>query len=305
MPTRSLILFSLVCVSCSNIEQVNQVEVQQPSETEDALPMGFSSWSPLDASYPGISSTSYRATGSSGNKYSVSAFRIDLSTPGIRLGTTKPMSPWVDGSQETTTTKVSFFLAQSQKTTEKYAVAINTDAFQLTSASQSVPTNLRGYAVSNGTLVSSGTSGGNAATLFWDPVNGAKMEITSKTSLNTATMVANQVAVSGFSFTLQNGVVKVYDTTLAARSGVGLSEDNRYLFLVAVDKRIGRNASDGCTIGQLGEQLLLLGAYTGINLDGGGSTQMAWWNPLKASVQMFGGSDTRYVGQHLGIYYLK
>jgi hypothetical protein len=305
MTVRGFVVCSLACISCSKIEKKNQAQVEQPAEAEAELPMGFTSWSPLDASYPGISRTSYRTTGNTGNSYSVNAIRVDLSTPGIRLATTKPLSPWMDGIQETITTKVSLFISSSQKTSEKFAVAINTDAFDLTSASQSVPTNLIGYAVSNGTLVSSGSSGGVAATLFWDPVNGAKMENTSKTSTNTATVIANQVAVSGFSFALQNGVVKVYDATLAARSGAGLSQDNRYLFLVAVDRRVGRNSSDGCTIGQLGEQLLALGAFMGINLDGGGSTQMAWWNPLKATVQMLGGSDTRYVGQHLGIYYLK
>jgi len=100
-------------------------------------------------------------------------------------------------------------------------------------------------------------------------------------------------------------VVKAYDATLAARSGAGLSLDGRYLYLVAIDQRIGRNGSDGATIGQLGEQLLALGADDGINLDGGGSTQLASWNPMTSSVQILGGSDSRYVGQHLGIYYAK
>jgi exopolysaccharide biosynthesis protein len=215
------------------------------------------------------------------------------------------MASWVDGKQETMTAKVSQFISGSQKTNQKIAVAINSDAFTLTNSTKSVPTDLCGFGVSNGILVSSGSAGGVAATLFWDPVNGAKMENTSRTSANTSTIAANLVAVSGFSFALQDGVVKVYDATLAARSGAGLSADNRFLFLVTIDQRIGRNASDGATIGQLGEQLLALGSYMGINLDGGGSTQMAWWNPASSSVQVLGGSDTRYVGQHLGVYYLK
>lgn len=261
------------------------------------------SWSALDARYPGLSRSSYRATGSAGNSYLVNAVRVDLRTTGLRLATTARMSPWVDGSSETMTRKASQWIADSQATSEKLALAINTDAFNLTSGSQSVAANLRGFAVADGTLVSSGNKGGNAATLFWDPITGARAEYTSFGSANTQALTAGEVAVSGFSFALDDGVIASSDQLLAARSGLGLSQDGSFLYLMTIDKKTGKEKSDGATIAQVGQELFNLGAYDGINLDGGGSTQMAWWNPASASVQMLGGSDSRYVGQHLGIYY--
>ena len=38
-------------------------------------------------------------------------------------------------------------------------------------------------------------------------------------------------------------------------------------------------ASDGATTSEVGAWLKHFGAHTGINMDGGGSTTMAWWNP--------------------------
>lgn len=262
------------------------------------------SWSSLDPSYPGLYRSSYQTYGLGGNKFTVNTVRIDLTTPGIKLATTTRISSnWQDEVQETQTKKVSQFIASSQATNKKIVVAINTDAFSLTNANQSVATTLRGFAVSDGILVSSGTVGGNGATLFWDSITGPRMELTSKTSPNTSNIAAGTIAISGFSFALINGIAQPSDTSLNARSGVGLSADGQQLFMLTIDKKSGKNRSDGATIQELGEQLSLAGAYTGIHLDGGGSTQMAYWNPTTASPQLLGGVDSRYVGQHLGIYY--
>ena len=47
--------------------------------------------------------------------------------------------------------------------------------------------------------------------------------------------------------------------------------------MVAIDGR--RYSRQGATTQELGEWLKKFGADDGINMDGGGSTTLAWWNP--------------------------
>lgn len=56
-----------------------------------------------------------------------------------------------------------------------------------------------------------------------------------------------------------------------ARTLVGLSGDDRILWIAAVD----RSTSDGVTLAQAAQLMIQLGAATAINLDGGGSTSLA------------------------------
>jgi hypothetical protein len=56
------------------------------------------------------------------------------------------------------------------------------------------------------------------------------------------------------------------------RTAVGVSQDGRTVYLVTVDGR--RTTSHGGTLVEMAELLVELGAYRGINLDGGGSTTM-------------------------------
>jgi hypothetical protein len=49
-----------------------------------------------------------------------------------------------------------------------------------------------------------------------------------------------------------------------------------------------------------------MGSYTGMNLDGGGSTAMAWWNPTTGSAELLNaplGGVERFVGTNLGVVY--
>jgi hypothetical protein len=60
--------------------------------------------------------------------------------------------------------------------------------------------------------------------------------------------------------------------TREPRTSVGVSEDGKTVVLVTVDGR--RATSHGGTLYEMAELLIELGAYRGINLDGGGSTTM-------------------------------
>jgi hypothetical protein len=62
---------------------------------------------------------------------------------------------------------------------------------------------------------------------------------------------------------------------IAARTAVGLSQDKRYLFLLTIDGVEDLGMRYGATFYDVGQWLLIAGAYGGFTLDGGGSTAMA------------------------------
>lgn len=56
------------------------------------------------------------------------------------------------------------------------------------------------------------------------------------------------------------------------RSGVGISRDSSTLYLITVDGR--QESSSGMSLKEFAQLMIQLGAYEGLNLDGGGSTTM-------------------------------
>ena len=56
------------------------------------------------------------------------------------------------------------------------------------------------------------------------------------------------------------------------RSAIGISRDSAMVYLVAVDGR--RETSDGMSLVELGDFLVSIGVYQGMNFDGGGSTTL-------------------------------
>ncbi|MGC6418460.1 MAG: phosphodiester glycosidase family protein [Bradymonadia bacterium] len=88
-----------------------------------------------------------------------------------------------------------------------------------------------------------------------------------------------------------------------ARSGIGLSQDRRRLFMAVIDGNDAANPKRGMNVGQLAEFLAELGAYSAFGLDGGGSSTM-WIQGLGNEGLVSRPSDgaERVVGPHLGIY---
>jgi exopolysaccharide biosynthesis protein len=80
-------------------------------------------------------------------------------------------------------------------------------------------------------------------------------------------------AVSGFGFVLKNGKSSGGNKALAPRTGYGLSKDKRYLYIFVADGRQPKY-SMGLTHREVGDFLSFLGAYNGLNMDGGGSSTM-------------------------------
>lgn len=260
----------------------------------------WNSASQLHASYQGIQVA--RLTLSSPRKQLVTCLRIDLKAPGIELLTTSRASGWIDNSAETISQTTRQFIGSGRGNGLQVACAINADAFSAISYSRSVSTNLRGLNVSNGMVVSSANKDGNAATLVVDSVTGAQMVVTGGGGV-VPSPVTTSLAVSGFGFLLSSDLITApqEQTSLAARSAVGLSADRRYLLMMTIDNN--KRLSQGSTLYETAQHLQWFGASDGINLDGGGSTQLAWWDPSaqRASLLNNPGGE-RYVGNSLGVY---
>jgi hypothetical protein len=112
-----------------------------------------------------------------------------------------------------------------------------------------------------------------------------------------------QVAVGGFPI-LRGGapLVGLDDKTLAVRTAAGASADGRTVYLVALDGRAG--VSVGLTISGLAGLLTALGATDAVNLDGGGSSELATRAPgqdVNVRNSPSGGTE-RPVANGLGVF---
>jgi Phosphodiester glycosidase len=243
--------------------------------------------------------------------------RVDLQTPGLKLDTTGRTGDWTVNNVETMRQTTRDFIRSSQKGDRKIRLAINADAFSPWPApwNQSTPTNLQGLAICNGSVVSPGNG---TPSFLIDSENSASIQVTTPETPTTNI----RTAVSGFGLCLTDGVPQPSGTDLHPRTGLGLSQDGRYLSLMIIDGR--RKSSQGATTQELGELLRRSGADDGINMDGGGSSTLAWWNekspePEKcelinapvgnglrfespAAEELFQPSE-RANGNNLGIYY--
>ncbi len=206
-------------------------------------------------------------------KMNINCLRIDMTTPGLTFATTGRMDGWVDGVSEAMTKTTRQFIRESQSTSKKLAVAINAapwDPFVPGDWNASRPVNLSGLAVSEGVLVSPGA--GTPSFVV------SKTGQPSMSNTNSDTSITDiQTAVSGFGFVLNNGIPTTGDTSIHPRTGIGISKDGRYVYLMTIDGR--QSASIGATTDDVGSWLKYFGSHTGINMDGGGSTTMAWWDP--------------------------
>lgn len=199
------------------------------------------------------------------------AVRINLQQPGIKLTTTGRISEWQADSRETRRQTVRSFLRSERADSRPVVLAFNADAFTPWPApfDKETPANLQGFAVCRGQLVS-------------PPSGSPSLIITSdgKASIRTATSKDDpshiDIAVSGFALCLQDGQVQPSGDDLHPRTAIGLSADGHQLFVLIVDGR--RHSSAGATTAELGQWLLDYGADDAINMDGGGSSTLAWWN---------------------------
>ena len=154
-----------------------------------------------------------------------------------------------------------------------------------------------GYAASEGTIYSQDTD--REPRLYLSITNSAR--INSQTGKDFNVISGNQLLV-------RDGVsVDGLDGSTNPRTAVALNRSNQFLILVVVDGR-QPGYSEGVSLQELADIIILHGGWNAINLDGGGSSAMAIEGPLgfadviNSPVNHRIPGRERPVGNHLGIY---
>ncbi|MCE9645052.1 MAG: SH3 domain-containing protein [Chloroflexi bacterium] len=163
------------------------------------------------------------------------------------------------------------------------------------------PVKVNGYAASRGTVYS--------------PVKTYEPEIyigpRNQVTINTPPVKPFN-AFAGDRVVVQNGIVvkNLAATIPQPRTALGLNKNGRWLTLMVVDGRQD-GYSEGVTFPELGELLISYGVYTGVNLDGGGSSTMVMKGMdgkpriLNSPIDLNVPGKERAVANHLGLYIRK
>ncbi len=224
-------------------------------------------------------------TETSPNNLKVHVLEIDLDAPGVYLGSTKS--------------------AERQRTPSSYAklvgakAAVNGDFFNYTGYATS------GLAAGGGVAWADTADNSTHGVLAFNQDAGAsRVELYTPSSV---TPFASWMkgAVSGHPRVLGAGTVPTSFTAWGSlctsrhpRTAVGYSQDKRTLYLAVVDGRT--TASVGMTCSELGVLMKGLGAYTAMNLDGGGSSAMYVTGAGVVNAPSDG--NERVVANHLAVY---
>lgn len=157
--------------------------------------------------------------------------------------------------------------------------------------------------ITDGEVVSASGTGGTAVFVVY--TNGVA-DITSRITAEQSAGI--WCAHTGFNIIMRDGedITKPGLGALAPRTAFGLSKDRRWLYLLAVDGR-QPDYSLGADMHDLVDFLLEAGAWDAMNMDGGGSTTLVYWDaaadrPVVCNRQTESGY-TRPVGANMGIYF--
>ncbi|MBI5387971.1 MAG: phosphodiester glycosidase family protein [Verrucomicrobia bacterium] len=254
-------------------------------------------------------------------RQSVRCVRVDLSDPDVRVFPTPPAAGYVAENRETASLSVSNFVRDFG-----VKVAINAGFYRAAvgggdPSSEGVACEVYGLQICTGAVVS---------VPEFNPVElrtAALLFTTNQQPILNLNMVAGSAntnldgifnAVTGYYPVLTNGtvvpsnvLVAVYpDATIhnrQPRTAFGISQDGRYLFLMTIDGRQS-GYSDGAYDEDIGNWMLLFGAWDAINMDGGGSAAFYMADcaglpvALNHSSYIPGRGRERYIGSHLGIF---
>ena len=264
-------------------------------------------WIPLYQGMDRISGTNTTRSTDFQNLMVAYAIRVDLQAPGIRLLASPRIDNYQPNSRETAGMTVSRFVK-----VRGVQAAINAGFFRPSEyyLPEGTPMAVQGLLISQGEPVSpAGPS--YASSLYVDAENHARIYPNNWPAADTNGI---WTAISGDYPVLVDGtnvgrkylsLGGIHDVN--PRTSVGLSQDRRFLYLLVIDGRQS-GYSDGAYDFETAAWLQLLGAWDGINLDGGGSSTMSIQgvdgNPvrLNQSSAVADSGRERTVGGHLGIY---
>jgi|688.fasta_scaffold00148_51 hypothetical protein len=252
--------FCLLLIAVS--AQPSWLSAQQPN-----LDAQFQ-WQEAETLHTGIEHLTIKLT--EPRRMVIHCVRVDTTTPNLTYHTTGRITQWRSGEKETRRQTVRDFIRDARARGVPVVVAINGDSFSPWPAPYAAqdPTDLNGLAVSEGTLVSPAV--GTPSLIITKDGSLRIDKLTEDADLSNI-----QLAISGFALCLSQGQAQPSGRDLHPRTGFGLSQDGTQLFLMTIDGR--QPESRGATVPELGHLLLKAGAFTGINMDGGGSTTLAVW----------------------------
>ena len=230
---------------------------------------------------------------------------IDLTAPGIGVLVTpgKVTPEWMEITARTTSEFVSEF---------KLQLAINGGFFF--PFHEHTPwdyyphsgdmVNVLGQAISNGQPYSPVEPGWHVLCVSAD--KRAQISDDEKCPEGTAAAVAGSSILVARGFPVSPRKDAPDNDDLYPRTAVGIDQQGKKLWIIVVD---GRQPlySEGVTLAELTNFVMELGAYTALNLDGGGSTTLVvagGWGPrpLNAPIHTRIPMRQRPVANHLGIY---
>jgi len=237
-------------------------------------------WTPI---YRGVDYT----TGSIADT-NYDGLRIDLFDPDIQFFTTP-----TGGSLETSARTTGEFRDEFD-----LQVAINASFFSPCCSGSHQDKNLLGLAVSNGSVVS--PADGTNRSILISQANEASIVVSSNPNLTNV-----YTAVSGNATLVSNGANVGANNEQRARTTVGLSQDNRYLYMMTVDERRFFVTEGGLSYNEMADLLIDHGAFNAINLDGGGSTTMVRQNSNgsdSSTVLNTPRDGQRHLGNSIGVF---
>ena len=243
--------------------------------------------------------------------------RIDLQTPGLTFAVTgrapdwdKPMPDYPKLKIRTKRTTTGDFLTNARKPVSAGGLGLNMlVAFNATPWRPWEPPYTHKYADPPGVNISDGVIVGNRKgnnptfVVYRD----GRVDIVDKVDPKDFPKIKD--ALSGFQIVARNGKAiedkSKFGKGLAPRTAYGLSADRRYLYIIAIDGRQPK-WSLGASCSETGQFLVDVGASDVINMDGGGSTTMCYWDrrkkkPVMVNRQSPTGTYMRPVAMNLGI----
>ena len=245
--------------------------------------------------------------------------RIDLYDPDLQLFATPKASAYVAETRETLSLSITNFI-------KNFGVQVATDANFYTAnpggsdpTSEGVACEVYGLLISTGQVVSVADNGDRYASLMFTTNKTPILNLDNRPPGTNTTGI--YTAVTGYYPVLTNGV-NIWDLyyndffniypdfnihSQQPRTAFGLSQDNRYLFMMTIDGR-QPGYSDGAYDWETAIWLLQFGAWNAINMDGGGSTAMYMADcvgnplPLNHSSLLAARGRERIIGSHLGVH---
>ena len=237
-------------------------------------------------------------------------FRVDLRTPGLRFAGTERDERWGEVMADCTN-RVEYvrtrrrttadFMREQRAAGRDMIVAFNCSPW----TPFCPPWNFRyadpsGLNIVDGVVVSEHPKARNPLFVVWKD---GRCEIAESIPADRYADVA--VAQSGFTIVVRNGETVVKPGGAChPRMVYGLSRDRRYMYVLAVDGR-QKGWALGADLFDLAGMMKDAGAYDAVNMDGGGSTTLVYWNgrePVMVNRHDAARKSVRANGSNLGIW---